>query len=81
MHEELREHSYEIDGEIENQISVDSANIQLKDAQDALEKARTDEQAAILALQDKFGSEKLSELQKKAGIRKQLKEYGALVQA
>lgn len=78
VQEELREQKYNIDGEIENQIAVDSTNIQLKDAQDALEKVQADEQTAAKALQDKFDAEKQSELIGKAGIRKQLKEYGAL---
>jgi hypothetical protein len=34
VHDELRERSFVINGEIENQISVDSANIKLKDGQD-----------------------------------------------
>lgn len=78
VQEELREQKYNPDGEIENQIAVDSANIQLKDAQDAREKAQADEQTAAKALQDKFDSERKSELIDKAEIRKQLKEYGAL---
>ena len=78
VQEELREPEYNLDGKIENQIAVDSTNIQIKDAQDALEKAQADEQAAAKSLQDKFDSEKLSELNDKAGVRKQLKEYAAL---
>ncbi len=78
VHEELREHEYDIDGKIENQISVDSENIKLKDAQDALGKAHKDEQTAITALRDKFELEKLAQLHEKSGINKQLKEYRAL---
>lgn len=78
VQEELREQKYNLDGEIENKIAVDSTNIQLKDVQDALEKAKADEQTAAKALQDKFDSEKKSELIDKAGIRRQLREYGAL---
>ncbi len=78
VHEELRERAYEIDGEIESQISVDSENIKLKDAQEALEKAVADEQAAASALRGKYEQEKLGELHGKAGINKQLKEYKAL---
>lgn len=78
VHEELREREYEIDGEIENQISVDSENIKLKDAQEALEKAIADEQAATTALREKHEQEKLAKLHEKAGINKQLKEYKAI---
>lgn len=78
VHEELRERAYEIDGEIENQIAVDSENIKLKDAQEALEKAARDEQAAASTLRAKYEKEKLAELHEKAGINKQLREYKAL---
>lgn len=78
VQEELRERQYEIDGEIENQIAVDSENIKIKDAKDAHIKALADEQAAEAALRDKFDKEKLSELAEKAGINKQLKDYKEL---
>lgn len=39
VHEELREQRYEINGNIENEIAIDSSNIKLKDAQAKLEKA------------------------------------------
>ena len=76
--EELRERAYKIDGEIENQISVDSENIKLKDAKEALEKAVADEQAAVSALRAKYEKEILAELHEKASINKQLREYKAL---
>lgn len=78
VHEELRERAYEIDGEIENQISVDSENIKLTEAQKALEKAVADEQAATTTLREKYENEKLAKLHEKAGINKQLREYKAL---
>jgi len=78
IQEELREQKYNLDGEIENQIAVDSANIQLKDAQDALTEAQSEEQAAVIALRDKFNFEKDSELIEKAGIRQQLRDYRTL---
>ena len=78
VQEELREQEYNLDGEIENQIAVDSANIQIKDAQEALEKAESDAQEAAKTLKAKFDSEKDSKLIKKARIRRQLKDYGAL---
>ncbi|WP_083588724.1 AAA family ATPase [Litoreibacter ascidiaceicola] len=78
VQEELRERQYEVDGEIENQIAVDSESIKIKDAQDALAKAQTDEQAAEAALREKFDKDKLAELAEKVGINKQLKEYKEL---
>lgn len=78
VQEELRERLYEIDGEIENQIAVDSESIKIKDAQDELAKAQADAQAAEAALRDKFDKEKLSELAEKAGINKQLRDYKGL---
>jgi hypothetical protein len=78
VQEELRERAYEIDGEIENQISVDSENIKTKDGQDALGKAVAEEQAATSTLHEMYEKGKVSELNEKAGINKQLKEYRAL---
>ncbi|QBF30777.1 AAA family ATPase [Thalassococcus sp. S3] len=78
VQEELRERQYEIDGEIENQIAVDSESIKIKDAQEALAKAQADELAAEAALRGKFDKEKLSELAEKTGINKQLKGYKEL---
>lgn len=75
VHDELRERKYEIDGEIENEIAVDSDNIKLKDAQDALAKAQSDAQAAFAALDGKFEKEKVEKLSEKAGVNKRLKEY------
>lgn len=78
VQDELRERQYKIDGEIENQIAVDSENIKAKDAQDSLTKAQEDEQAAEAALRDKFEKERHSELVEKAGINKRLKDYKEL---
>lgn len=78
VHEELREQEYNLNGEIENQISVDSANIQLKDTQEALSNAASKAQNAFDALKGDFDKEKPAQLSDKAGIRKQLKEYSSL---
>ena len=78
VHEELREQEYTFNGEIENQISVDSTNIQLKDAQEALTKAESTAQRASEALKGDFDKEKAVQLSDKAGVRKQLKEYVSL---
>lgn len=78
VQEELREQEYKLDGEIENQISVDSANIQRKDAEEALFKAVNTAQSAFDNLKANFEKEKVAQLIDKAGVRKQLKEFGAL---
>lgn len=75
VQEELRERFFEIDGNIENEISVDSENIKLEEAGIALEQAREEENKAIEQIQTKFEQEKLDELVGKAGINKRLKEY------
>ena len=78
VQEELRERKYELDGEIENQIAVDSENIKFDDAKKALEEARAKASEAYNTLDGKFTAAKESELHEKAGINKQLKEYNAL---
>ncbi|SFG41134.1 Wobble nucleotide-excising tRNase [Roseobacter denitrificans OCh 114] len=78
VQEELRERKYELDGEIENQIAVDSENIKLVDANKALEEARQKAFEAYNALEGKFTTAKEAELHEKAGINKQLREYKAL---
>jgi wobble nucleotide-excising tRNase len=75
VHEELRERKYEINGEIENQISVDSEDINLKDAQEVLEKAIAKEQASLSTLRSEYEKKKVADLHEKAGINKQLKDY------
>lgn len=78
VHEELRERAYEIDGKIENQISVDSDITGLEDAKKVRDKAVDDEKDAASTLREKYEKEKLAELNEKAGINKQLREYKAL---
>lgn len=78
VQEELRVQQYKIDGEIQNQIMVDSANIDIKDGQTALTKAKDATQIAFSKLREDFDREKEAQLVEKAGIRRQLKEYGAL---
>ncbi len=78
VQEELREREYYLDGQIENEIAIDSANIQLQDVQSLLEQAEKTERDATRDLQLKFDSEKDTELIDKAGVRRQLKEYASL---
>ena len=78
VQDELRERKYELDGEIENQIAVDSENIKLDDAKKALEEAGEKAAETNNTLDRKFTAAKESELHGKAGINKQLREYKAL---
>ena len=78
VQEELRERKYTINGEIENQISVDSDSIKLTDAKNALENAQAEKKQTSEELRATFGQEKLEELNVKAGVYKQLKEYKEL---
>ncbi|AVX06052.1 hypothetical protein MXMO3_03549 (plasmid) [Maritalea myrionectae] len=75
VHDELRDREYVIDGEIESQIAVDSANIELKDTEKELRTAQEAEQTAVTALRTKFDKEKVRNLVEKAGINKNLSEY------
>ncbi len=75
VQEELREKEYNLDGNIQNQITVDSTNIELEGAREAVENAISDEASAIDQLKNKFREEMQSELINKAKIKKQLNEY------
>jgi hypothetical protein len=78
VQEELRERKYELDGEIENEITIDSENIKLDDAKSAVKKSQSAERVAYDELSTQFETDRSSELLKKAGINKQLKEYKEL---
>jgi len=78
VHEELREKEFNPDGNIENQIAVDSENIKLKTALDAVVAAEKAEVNALVALRAAFEAAKVSEVHEKAGVNKQLKDYKIL---
>lgn len=78
IQEELRELKYNIDSEIQNQILVDGTHIETRDGEDSLAKAEKASQIAHSTLKDDFDRGKTAQLIEKAGIRRQLKEYGAL---
>jgi hypothetical protein len=78
VQEELREKQYTLDGNIENQIAVDSENIRMKDAQEAFINASKAESIAYEAFSLTFESDKVSELAEKAGVNKRLSEYSNL---
>lgn len=75
VHEELREQQYKLNGEIENEIAVDSTNIKLKEAGSSLSEAERKADAAYLGLGLQLELKKNTELVDKAAIKKTLKEY------
>ncbi|MHA1598106.1 MAG: AAA family ATPase [Alphaproteobacteria bacterium] len=79
VHKELREKCFNPDGNIENQIAVDSANIKLKEAQEAVAAAENTETEALTTLREAFETAKVSEVHEKAGVNKQLKDYKNLI--
>ena len=72
---ELRERQYKVDGEIKNEIAVDSDNIKLKEFAESFETAQRNHETAHAKLIKAFKDQKLEQLNKKAAINKQLKEY------
>ncbi|KEO57078.1 AAA family ATPase [Thalassospira permensis] len=78
VHEELRERLYNPDGNIENQIAVDSDEIKLSAAKKAVESATKEEDQAWAALRKYFETEKIAEVHEKAAVSKQLKDYKEL---
>ena len=78
VQEELRERSFEINDEIENQILIASESIKLEDAREALKKAQEEEEKACKKLIEKFDQTKIAKLINKAGIHKNLTEYRKL---
>lgn len=78
VQEELREQRYELDGKIENEIAVDGENIKLEAARTALDSAIEAELTAHRKLANQYEVAKSAEIQKKAGVNRQLREYRAL---
>ena len=72
---ELREREYRIDGEIKNEIVIDSDNIKRKDAIKDVEDAEKSHDTERNKLADLLSAEKLNKLSKKLSINKQLKNY------
>lgn len=78
VNEELREREYVLDGQIENEIAIDSDTINIQSAKDELEAAVKDEEDKLSTLKETFETEKVSELKTKAGVNKRLKDYFSL---
>lgn len=75
VHEELRAKEFNPDNNIENQIAVDSENIKLKEAQEAVTAAEKEEKEALNALHNEFEKAKILELHQKAKVNRKLKDY------
>ena len=75
VHEELRAKEFNPDRNIENQIAVDSGNIKLKEAQEAVTAAEKEKKEAYDILHDLFETEKISKLNEIARINKTLRDY------
>ena len=78
VQEELRETGYTLNGDIEHEITVDKANIEIQKVKDQLEKYRTDYHNAFNDIQSIFNAEKETRLSSSANVSKQLAEYKAL---
>ena len=76
---ELREKHFTPDGNIENQIAVDSENLKLEEAQNAVEATEKAESAELDKLNRNFESSKLSSVHNNAGVSKNLTEYRNLI--
>ena len=65
VQEELRTRQYVIDGEIENEIAVDSENIKITKKEEEIEEAKTKKDSSTDTLTKKFANEKNEELNTK----------------
>jgi wobble nucleotide-excising tRNase len=75
VQEELRERSYEIDGDIEHEIAINQENIQLTEAQEERERLQRSEREAKINLTQRLKQEKQQKLHGKGGVNKKLTEY------
>lgn len=75
VQEELRARQYVIDGEIENEIAVDSTNIKLTQKSEEIGDTRRNIESSKKELTKKFNEQKTEELNNKAGVNKLLTQY------
>ena len=81
IQEELRDRGFEIDGDIENKITVamvGQGNVKLHDKKTELEKAQGEKDALKNNIEKEFDEEKNTKLVDKAEIHRSLKEYSEL---
>ena len=76
---ELHEREYRVDGEIENEIAVDSDNIKIKEFTENVRAVQENYKTEHAKLIKTFNNQKSEQLNKKAAINKQLKDYRELV--
>lgn len=72
---ELRQNNYDMDGDIESEITLDHENIDTKDVEQRLDAKQTDSVNARLLLENKLEQQKSDELVRKASISRQLREF------
>lgn len=75
VHEELRERSYELDGNIEHRIAFDSKNIELAEARSAARIAKEKAKEAYSSVELAFNNAKSEQLARKALVNTNLKDY------
>ena len=72
---ELRERKFEVDGDIDNEIAVDSDDIKLKEAADNIKARQEIHEAEYEKLNKAFETRKHEQLNKNARIRRNLNAY------
>ena len=75
VQEELRTRHYEINGEIENEIAIDSENIKITQKEEEIIRVKEESEESQKALIDKFSTKRNELLSSKAGVNKLLTEY------
>lgn len=75
VHAELRQNNYDMDGEIESEITLDQDNIDTKDVEKRLEAKQADSAKARHILRNVLETQKSEELVRKASISRQLREF------
>ena len=78
VHSELREHQFSINGEIENQISVDSDTIAIDEKKRLLEVKSEKLELELLELRRLFDRVKNERLVVKSGVSKSLRDFRSL---
>lgn len=75
VHAELRQNNYDMDGDIESEITLDQDNIDTKDVEKRLDAKQKNSAKARLLLQSLLDTQKSEELVGKASISRQLREF------
>lgn len=75
VHAELRQNNYDMDGDIESEITLDQENIDTKDVERRLAAKQNDFANARLLLQSQLEKQKSEQLAGKASINRQLREF------